>query len=114
MRGATTRREIGTGSQFRDSGPSSGTRVPFLDSGSKWKKGRDSNRHIPAPLSGGLPVCTGPDFKKKEKIQKQIPRIFAFLFSRSKCLDCLDARGQAAALASNDAVQSYSQLLSSV
>jgi hypothetical protein len=24
----------------------------------------------PAPHYAGLPVCTGPDFKKKEKIQK--------------------------------------------
>jgi hypothetical protein len=80
MRGATTRREIGTGSQFRDSGPSSGTRVPFLDSGSQLKKGRDSNWHIPAPLSGGLPVCTGPDFTNG-KIRTEKNRVDFLSFS---------------------------------
>src|SRR5262245_21305912 len=52
------------------------------------KTGRDSDSHPPRPPSGGLPVCTGPDFKKR-KNKNPTERLFSlsfFLFSRLKQL----------------------------
>src|SRR5262249_19558990 len=88
-------------------GPSS--RVPLPDSWRVLKTRKDSDSHPPPLPGGGLPVCTGPNFEKEKKKSDFSNFSGSRFFSIASTL-----RGQSSALAINDAVQSYSQIVSSV
>jgi len=68
----------------------------------------DSDATRPAP-AGAMGVCTGPNFEKEKKKSDFSNFSGSRFFSIASAL-----RGQSNTLASNDAVQSYSQILSSV
>src|SRR5262249_57137935 len=88
------------------SGPSSQPSGPIAGFLPWIEEAKEAPRPPPPLPGGGLPVCTGPNFEKEKKKSDCSNFSGSRFFSIASTL-----RGQSSALASNDAVQSYSQFV---